>query len=258
MSYLDPRLAFDVHQGLQPVKAQLRSCSSFLSEAIPGLVGSKPYTAESYRVVLRAYAIALNALDDTLAKLAGVEPCITTVEESITPLPPDIQDEGIEAKANDLNSLQGLTEFAVLRVDQLVNPMELHKLPTGKPGEPEFERNLKARSELYCSVSRLIDALQHVLQYLVSPLHSLPLEEEDRGKKFREAKKEFLVSQIKHLDDQLEEVKEFVTQVKETRAKLEDELATVDQTILPLAGLFTFSGEGVPGLPSDSEPPASI
>ena len=252
-NYLNTGHAWQAHQGFQPVKAQLRSCTSFVSQAIPGLLNSdKPYTAESNRVVLRAFAIALDALAAVELRLVAVEPLLKELVDGTALPPPDIEDAGVEPVVADINALQGFTEFAILRVGQLIGPMELHRLPTGSPGEPEFERLLQVRSELYRAISRLIDTLQNVLQYLASPLHNLALGEEERGKRFREAKKEFLVGQIKHLDAQLEEVKEFVAQVKVARAKLEDELALVDQTTL-----FTFS-DGVPESPSNSEPGASI
>lgn len=249
-SFQHLRLAFDTHQGLQPVKAQLRACTSFISSKIPELQQLKPYTAESYRVVMKAYAIALNALEAVELRLTAIAPELADVACAETP--PDVEDAGIEAQIPDTNALQGYAEFAILRAGQLVNPMELHKLPAGEPGTEEFESQLLVRSELYRAVHRMIDALQKVLQQLASPLHSLSLGEEERGKKFREAKKEFLINQIKHLDEQLEEVKTFVAEVKITRTKLEDELATVDQITL-----FNFSDE-VPVSPGNSEPGASI
>jgi hypothetical protein len=184
---------------------------------------ASPYTAESYRIILKSFAINLDAIErlsDALKK-SGLEDGDVLMIDDVA-----------EATVDNANQLTGLVEFAILRVGQLVNPMELDKLPSGTPGTPEFEAPYGLRVEVYKLVDLVISTLQKTYECLMSPLHKFGLSENDRGTSFRAAKKAFLTQEIDRVRTDVTDAKKFIDDCETVLARLVSELQSIDQTTI--------------------------
>lgn len=249
--YLEPKHALAAAYGLLPIRSQLSGCSGFLSAAIASFPPAMVRTIDDYQTALKCFVFNLD----------GIEKLVEAFNAFLSP--EDIKDvELLRAKTpnapvKNLTELTGYVEYAILRLGQIVNPMQLDQLPPGTPGSPSFEEHYKKRTALYRTLGATIELLQKSHQFLASPVHNLALDEETRAVKFKEAKRNYLVATIQQYNDELTEVEEVIVQIKSVLAKLKAELADLDQTTLFSEAPSTVQASPGAGAPIQSPPPAA-